>query len=60
MCGVLLNKLSENGSSPKRMLKEKLTFDDNDDDDDDDDDAANICCLAVASAQYVNAFCTAY
>ena len=59
MCAVLLNKLSENGSSPKRMLKEKLTFDDNDDDDD-DYDAANICCFAVASAQYVDAFCTAY
>ena len=58
MCAVLLNKLSEKGSSPKRILKEKLTFDDNDDDD--DDDAANICCLAVWSAQYVDAFCTAY
>ena len=58
MCAVLLNKLSENRSSPKRMLKVKVTFDDNDDDD--DDDAANICCLAVASAQYVDAFCTTY
>ena len=46
MCAVLFNKFSEKGSSPKRILKEKLTFDDNDDDDD-DDDAANICCLAV-------------
>ena len=55
MCAVLLNKLSENGSSPKCMLKEKLTFDDND-----DDDAANICCLAVAATQHVDAFCTAY
>ena len=29
-------------------------------DDDDVDDAVNICCLTVASAQYVDTFCTAY
>ena len=47
---------------PAIWVDTTLYCDDNDDDYnyDDVDDAVNICCLTVASAQYVDTFCTAY